>query len=64
MVGGSGMYMDALIYGLDSFPEIIPEIRAEISSQYKDLWIKYLQNKLKNLDPEYFLKVDIHNHRR
>lgn len=64
MVGGSGMYMDALIYGLDSFPEIIPEIRAEISSQYKDLGIKYLQNKLKNLDPEYFLKVDIHNHRR
>ncbi|MDA9622198.1 tRNA (adenosine(37)-N6)-dimethylallyltransferase MiaA [Flavobacteriaceae bacterium] len=64
MVGGSGMYMDALIYGLDSFPEIIPEIRAEISSQYKNLGIKYLQNKLKNLDPEYFLKVDIHNHRR
>ena len=64
MVGGSGMYMDALIYGLDSFPEIIPEIKAEISSQYKDLGIKYLQNKLKNLDPEYFLKVDIHNHRR
>ena len=64
MVGGSGMYMDALIYGLDSFPEIIPEIRAKISSQYKVLGIKYLQNKLKNLDPEYFLKVDIHNHRR
>lgn len=64
MVGGSGMYMDALIYGLDSFPEIIPEIRAKISSQYKELGIKYLQNKLKNLDPEYFLKVDIHNHRR
>ena len=64
MVGGSGMYMDALIYGLDSFPEIIPEIRTKINLKYKELGIKYLQNKLKDLDPEYFLKVDIHNHRR
>src|SRR5690606_17415302 len=30
LVGGSGLYIDAVIKGLDTFPEIEPKIRAEL----------------------------------
>ncbi len=32
MVGGSGLYIDAVIYGLDTFPEVDKEIRAKLNS--------------------------------
>ena len=64
MVGGSGMYMDAVTYGIDKFPSISYEVSETINSNYKLFGIKYLQDKLNELDPEYFLNVDINNHRR
>lgn len=64
MVGGSGMYMDAVTYGIDKFPSISSEVSETINSNYKLFGIKYLQDKLNELDPEYFLNVDINNHRR
>ena len=64
MVGGSGMYMDAVTYGIDKFPSISFEVSETINSNYKLFGIKYLQDKLNELDPEYFLNVDINNHRR
>jgi len=64
MVGGSGMYMDAVVNGMDNFPEISSEVRNLINSKYKLFGIKYLQDQLYELDPEYMLKVDINNQRR
>jgi tRNA dimethylallyltransferase len=64
MVGGSGLYVDAVIYGLDSFPEVNEEIRIQLNTVYKKRGIEVLQNQLKELDPEYYAKVDIHNPHR
>ena len=64
LVGGSGMYMDAVVNGMDNFPEISSEVRNLINSKYKLLGIKYLQDQLYELDPEYMSKVDINNQRR
>ena len=64
MVGGSGMYMDAVTHGMDTFPNISSEISKTVNSNYKLLGIKYLHDKLRELDPEYLLTVDINNHRR
>jgi len=64
LVGGSGLYADSVLYGIDEFPEIPEKIRDEITSIYKDKGISYLQKELKNLDREYYEIVDINNQSR
>ncbi len=64
MVGGSGLYVDAVVKGLDTFPEVPSEIRKQLNSDLNEKGIETLQNELKNVDPFYFEKVDIHNPHR
>jgi tRNA dimethylallyltransferase len=54
MVGGSGLYVDAVLKGFDSFPEINSEIREQIKQEYETSGIEYLQKKLQELDSDYF----------
>lgn len=54
MVGGSGLYVDAVLKGFDSFPEIDSNIREEVRINYEVKGIDYLQNQLRELDLEYF----------
>ncbi|WP_298140679.1 tRNA (adenosine(37)-N6)-dimethylallyltransferase MiaA, partial [Flavobacterium sp.] len=54
MVGGSGLYVDAVLKGFDSFPEIDSQIRDEVRLNYEEKGIDYLQNQLQILDSEYF----------
>ncbi|WP_163399511.1 tRNA (adenosine(37)-N6)-dimethylallyltransferase MiaA [Flavobacterium fluviatile] len=61
LIGGSGLYVDAVLKGFDEFPEINPEIRSEINSNYEKLGIEYLQEQLQHLDPEYFQKITLEN---
>tara|TARA_B100001250_G_scaffold405539_1_gene423171 strand:+ start:7718 stop:8614 length:897 start_codon:yes stop_codon:yes gene_type:complete len=64
MTGGSGMYADSIIYGIDKFPKIDKKIRNNLISLFKKNGIKYLQNMLKENDPTYFSKIDLNNHQR
>ena len=61
MVGGSCLYVDALLKGFDEFPEINPSVRAEINSKYDALGIDYLQEQLNALDSDYFQKLQTEN---
>lgn len=54
MVGGSGLYVDAVLKGFDSFPDIEPTIREEVRSNYEKYGIEFLQNQLQQLDSDYF----------
>ncbi|GJH41422.1 tRNA dimethylallyltransferase [Capnocytophaga sp. HP1101] len=64
MVGGSGLYANAVLNGLDDFPETDEEIRKELNAQYKAEGIAFLQQKLKVLDPVQYAKIDINNPQR
>ncbi|MBL6647835.1 MAG: tRNA (adenosine(37)-N6)-dimethylallyltransferase MiaA [Flavobacteriaceae bacterium] len=64
MTGGSGLYMDSVVNGLDDFPKIGPMIREGLNKNFKSKGIIYLQKKLKELDPKYYSIVDLNNHRR
>lgn len=64
LVGGSGLYMDAVIYGLDDFPEIDKKVRENLNLKLNKFGIIYLQKKLQKLDPEHYSKVDLKNPRR
>jgi tRNA dimethylallyltransferase len=61
MVGGSGLYMDAIIKGFDDFPDIDNSIREKINTDFKQLGIDYLQNKLKELDTDYYQQLKLEN---
>ncbi len=61
LVGGSGLYVDAILKGFDSFPAIDAAVREEVSANYEQFGISYLQEKLEQLDPVYFDKISLEN---
>ena len=61
MVGGSGLYVDAILRGFDDFPDIEPSIRLEIRNNYDKKGIIYLQKILQELDPIYYNKITSEN---
>jgi len=61
MVGGSGLYVDAVLKGFDEFPDIEEGVRTEINSKFNALGIEFLQGKLKELDPYYYKKLEKEN---
>lgn len=61
MVGGSGLYANAILRGFDEFPEIDNSIREEVKLNYEKLGIEYLQQQLEVLDSDYFKELSIKN---
>ncbi|OYQ31864.1 tRNA (adenosine(37)-N6)-dimethylallyltransferase MiaA [Flavobacterium cyanobacteriorum] len=64
MVGGSGLYIDAVLKGFDDFPDIDPTVRENIIADYKTKGIEYLQEELQRLDPAYYGRVAKENPQR
>jgi len=64
MVGGSGLYIDAVVKGLDKFPEVSDEIKNQLITEFEATGIEPLQKELKLKDPVYFEKVDLQNQHR
>lgn len=61
MVGGSGLYLNAFLHGLDEMPEVLPDVRKDLQELLQREGITVLQQELAQKDPEYFREVDIHN---
>lgn len=64
MVGGSGLYVDTILKGLDYFPEVDPSIRINLTKELEENGIEPLQNKLKTLDIETYNSIAIDNPHR
>jgi len=64
MVGGSGLYINAVCNGIDELPDIDENLRKQLNNLYQKEGLKALQDKLLTLDPEYYKKVDINNPKR
>ncbi|WP_353086599.1 tRNA (adenosine(37)-N6)-dimethylallyltransferase MiaA [Flavobacterium sp.] len=61
MVGGSGLYVDAVLRGFDEFPTLEGTIRETINQRFKEEGLAYLQETLQRLDPQYFNKLAAEN---
>ncbi len=61
LVGGSGLYVDAILKGFDEFPEIDSTVRTDITTNYEKLGIGYLQQKLEQLDHAYYKTLTTEN---
>jgi len=64
MVGGSGLYIDAVLKGLDYFPDVAPEIRKNLNNELEENGIKSLQEQLKDLDLETYNTIALDNPHR
>lgn len=64
MCGGSMMYVDAVVNGIDELPTVSDEIRRRAMAIYQDGGIEAIRAELRRLDPDYYGIVDLNNHKR
>ena len=64
MVGGSGLYVNAVTKGLDYFPKVDAAIRTQLNKQFEEKGLLYLQEQLKSLDAKAYKTIAINNPKR
>ena len=64
LVGGSGLYINAVLNGVDDFIEVPIEIREDLNKKFQLNGLDWLQNEVKRLDEYYFNSVDTFNPQR
>ena len=64
LCGGTGLYIDALIQGMDVLPAANPDIRQELNLVLENQGIGALQQELLLKDPDYYHQADIQNPQR
>ncbi|GGG83320.1 tRNA dimethylallyltransferase 1 [Parapedobacter pyrenivorans] len=64
LVGGSGLFVNAVCQGLDDLPKPLAGVREQLNAAYRRRGLEYLQHLLKQVDPFYYSEVDIHNPQR
>ena len=64
LVGGSGLYIDAVLYGIDKIPKVRPSVRKKLNDEFERNGLKSLTAKLTELDPDSLKTIDINNPRR
>ena len=64
LVGGSFLFLESIIYGLDEIPNIPKSVREDLNNLYLNKGINFLSNILKEKDIKYYNKIDNKNHRR
>ncbi len=64
LVGGSGMYIKALLQGVDEMPTISTELRDSLNQEFKEKGLDWLQNEVSTADPEFYNQTDTQNHAR
>lgn len=64
LVGGSGLYVKAVLEGFDELPTVNPDIRTQLNQELQDFGIIKLQQELLNSDPSYFAQIDTQNPQR
>lgn len=64
LVGGSGLYTDAVTQGLDAFPPVAEGVRKALMARYEANGLEGLQAELQQRDPDYYREVDLQNPHR
>lgn len=64
VVGGTGLYINSLLYGIFEGPSSDYQIRKSLEDELQILGLQSLQKKLKEVDPETYNRIDKHNPRR
>ena len=63
-VGGSGLYIDAICKGFNKIPEVSEKTRVQVTSEYKNNGLDWLQEQVRNIEPELYANYDNNNPQR
>ena len=61
LVGGTGLYIKAICEGIDEMPAIDETIKKEVEADYQKNGLSWLQNEVKNTDPDFYAVGEIEN---
>jgi len=64
MVGGAMLYIDAVCRGLDDMPKVPNELRTRLQQAYATEGLSWLQEQVRQADPDYFAEADTQNPQR
>ena len=64
LVGGSGLYIDTILYGIDKMPDVEHSLRKKLNMEFQNNGLTNLLVKLKKIDPTSYKNIDLNNHRR
>ena len=64
LCGGSGLYVKAVLEGFDDMPDVPTSVREEITRQYEQTGLAWLQEMVHRGDPDYYEVVDRQNPQR
>lgn len=64
LVGGSGLYIEAVLHGVDDFVEIPANIREQLNQQFKQKGLNWLQDEVEKKDKVFFDRADVNNPQR
>lgn len=64
LTGGSMMYIDAVLKGIDEMPDVPEDLRQKLKEELEAKGLEHMQNRLRELDPEYCETADMMNPRR
>jgi len=64
MTGGSGLYIDAVVNGIDELPTIDKNIRKNLLDKLQNHGVEKLKEQLQQVDPDYYASADLNNPKR
>ena len=64
VIGGSGLYIDAICKGFDSLPEVSKQTREQVTLEYQSKGLAWLQKQVKKSDPELYQNYETNNPQR
>ena len=64
LVGGSGLYIDSILYGIDKIPDVEETLRKKLNKEFENNGLKNLLARLEEIDPFSYKNIDLNNHRR
>lgn len=64
LCGGSGLYIKAVLEGFDDIPDVDPSIRENLNREYREKGLGWLQEKMRELDPDYYAVMEQQNPQR
>lgn len=64
VVGGTGLYLKALMQGIAEMPDIPPEVRVQSASDFAAMGKEAFAARLKEVDPEFFDRLKVYDRQR
>jgi tRNA dimethylallyltransferase len=64
IVGGTGMYISALLSGIAEIPEIDASVRAQVTSDYEVMGKAAFSERLRAVDPQFFERLAVYDRQR